>query len=146
MGKENVNTKKEPLNIPVMIFCIIGTVLLVLGALLIKSNNFKLNIFKAEGTVTSVQTSVNANGEIESRSLLLSYKGGRSDYNATLVVPADSTKTMGDKITLYYDFFNPDSVSEIRTGYQGYLALIIGLILVLKTAPRFIRNLKDNYL
>ena len=79
MGKENVNTKKEPLNIPVMIFCIIGTVLLVLGALLIKSNNFKLNIFKAEGTVTSVQTSVNANGEIESRSLLLSYKGGRSD-------------------------------------------------------------------
>ena len=53
---------------------------------------------------------------------------------------------MGDKITLYYDFFNPDSVSEIRTGYQGYLALIIGLILVLKTAPRFIRILKDNYL
>lgn len=146
MGKGNTNQSKEPLNIPVMIFCIVGTVLLVLGVMLIKSNSFRLNVFKAEGTVMSVQTKRDANGEYVSKELNLRYNAGRSDYTASLLVPVDSDKTMGDKITLYYDFFKPDSVSEVRTGYQGYLALIIGLILVLKTAPRFIRILKDNYI
>ena len=62
MGK---NKKKEDLNVGVMIFCIIGVVLTVLGVLLIKNTNLKMNIIGTEGTVTGVQTSTNANGEIE---------------------------------------------------------------------------------
>ena len=41
MGKQR---KKEELNIPVMILCIIGTVLVVFGILLLKNENFKLTI------------------------------------------------------------------------------------------------------
>lgn len=143
MGK-NVG-KKENLNIGVMIFCIVGVVLTVLGVLLIKNNNFRMNIIGVDGTVTGVQTSTNANGEIERVVVNLSYKANKSDYTANLNVDKTDLK-IGDKMNLYHDLFEPSSVSLKRTGYEGYIALIIGLILVLKTGPRFYRILRDNYL
>ena len=53
---------------------------------------------------------------------------------------------MGDTYTLYYDFFEPSSVNDKRSGYYGYVSLIVGLILVLKNFPRFLRIIRDNYL
>lgn len=143
MGK-NVR-KKEDLNIGVMVFCIVGVVLTVLGVLLIKDSNFKMNIIKAEGTVTGVQTSTNANGEIELVVVNLAYKANKSDYTAQLKVSQTDLK-IGDKIDLYHDLFDPSSVSSTRRGYEGYIALIVGLIFVLKTGPRFYRIMRDNYL
>lgn len=143
MGKSKV---KEELNIPVMIFCIIGTVLVVLGFLLMKNNNFKLDIFSTEGVVSSVQTATNAEGVIESKTLTISYTAARGDYTATIYVSGDDTRKIGDRVALYYDFFDPKSVNTERRGYEGYIAIILGAILVLKTGPRFIRILKDNYL
>ena len=61
MGQKK-ERKKEELNIPTMILCIIGIVLTVFGFLLLKNDNFKLNVISAEGTVTSVQTKTNADG------------------------------------------------------------------------------------
>lgn len=145
MGKEKSRAKEE-LNIPVMIFCIIGTVLVVLGFLLMKNNNFKLDIFSTEGVVSGVQTATNADGVIESKNLTISYSASKGDYTATIYVSSDDTRQIGDKTTLYYDFFDPTSVNTKRRGYEGYIAIIIGAILVLKTGPRFIRILKDNYL
>ena len=49
-------------------------------------------------------------------------------------------------MTLYYDFLSPESVGNKRSGYIGYLATIIGIILVIKTGPRFVYIIKDNYL
>ena len=144
MGKDRVNSK-EALSIPTMIFCIIGAVLVVLGFLLIKNNNFRLNVISTEGTVTGVQTATNANGEVESRSATLSYTASKGDYTANINNVVDDVQ-IGDKINLYYDFFEPSSVSDSRRGYQGYLALIIGLIALLKTGPRFYRIIRDNYL
>lgn len=143
MGKSKF---KEELNIPVMIFCIIGTVLVVLGFLLMKNNNFKLDIFSTEGVVSSVQTATNAEGVIESKTLTISYTAARGDYTATIYVSSDDTRQIGDRVALYYDFFDPKSVNTERRGYEGYIAIILGAILVLKTGPRFIRILKDNYL
>lgn len=145
MGKTNKDRKTEELNIPVMIFCIVGTVLTVLGIMLMRSNNFKLDIISTTGTVTGVQTSTNAEGEVENRVVTLSYKAGKSDYTATIKAVKEDRK-IGDKIDLYYDFLSPESVNNKRTGYEGYIAVIIGLILVLKTGPRFCRIIKDNYL
>ena len=142
MGK---NKKKEDLNITVMVFCIIGVVLTVLGALLIKNANFRMNIIGTEGTVTGVQTSTNANGEVESVIVNLTYNANRSDYTASLNVDETDLK-IGDKLELYHDIFEPSSVSLKRSGYEGYISLILGLILVLKTGPRFYRILRDNYL
>lgn len=142
MGK---NKKKEDLNITVMVFCIIGVVLTVLGALLIKNANFRMNIIGTEGTVTGVQTSTNANGEVESVIVNLTYNANRSDYTASLNVDETDLK-IGDKLDLYHDIFEPSSVSLKRSGYEGYISLILGLILVLKTGPRFYRILRDNYL
>lgn len=142
MGK---NKKKEDLNIAVMVFCIIGVVLTVLGALLIKNANFRMNIIGTEGTVTGVQTSTNANGEVESVIVNLTYNANRSDYTASLNVDETDLK-IGDKLDLYHDIFEPSSVSLKRSGYEGYISLILGLILVLKTGPRFYRILRDNYL
>ena len=139
------NKKKEDLNITVMVFCIIGVVLTVLGALLIKNANFRMNIIGTEGTVTGVQTSTNANGEVESVIVNLTYNANRSDYTASLNVDETDLK-IGDKLDLYHDIFEPSSVSLKRSGYEGYISLILGLILVLKTGPRFYRILRDNYL
>ena len=55
--------QKEDLNIPTMIFCIIGVVLSVFGFLLLKNDNFKLNIISTEGTVSGVQTKTTADGK-----------------------------------------------------------------------------------
>ena len=143
MGK--TESKKEDLNIGVMIICIIGVVLTVLGALLVRDNNLKLNIVKAEGTVTGVKTSTDANGNVVAVSVNLSYNASRADYTATIDTNRTDLK-VGDKMNLYYDFFTPTSVRTSRFGYQGYISLIIGLILVLKTGPRFFRIIRDNYL
>ena len=40
----------------------------------------------------------------------------------------------------------PENVSVKRSGYIGYLSIILGIILVIKTGPKFIRIIKDNYL
>lgn len=142
MGKVQ---KKEELNIPVMIVCIIGVVLVVFGLLLLKSENFRLNVISTEGTVTGVQTKTNADGVIESRSVNLSYIANNSDYQATIDAYPDEIQ-IGDKMTLYYDFLSPSSVNDHRTGYIGYLALIIGVVSVIKTGPKFVRIIRDNYL
>ena len=70
MGKTN---KKEELNIPVMILSIVGVVLVVFGFLLLKNENFKLNVISTQGTVTGTTIRQTAEGEIESRTVNLSY-------------------------------------------------------------------------
>lgn len=145
MGKTKTNNGKEDLHIPTMIFCILGIVLVVLGFLLVKNNNFRLDIISTKGTVTSVQTSTDANGDVVSRNAVLSYTANKSDYTANVTNVAEGVQ-IGDKIDLYYDLFEPSSVSDRRRGYEGYLALIIGLIAVLKTGPRFYKIIRDNYL
>lgn len=142
MGKEK---KKEALHIPTMIFCIVGLVLTILGILLLKNQNFKLNVISTQGTVIGVQTKTTAEGTVESRSVNLSYIANNGSYDATIRNYPEDIE-IGEKMTLYYDFFSPASVSDKRTGYQAYLATIIGLILILKTGPRFVRIIKDNYL
>ena len=49
-------------------------------------------------------------------------------------------------MTLYYDILSPESVGNKRSGYIGYIATVLGIILVLKTGPKFVRIIKDNYL
>ena len=142
MGKTR---KKEELNIPVMVLCIIGAVLLVFGGLLLKTENFKLKVISTEGTVTGVTVAKTAEGEIESRSINLSYIANNSSYNATISNYADEIQ-IGEKMTLYYDLLSPAHVSDRRSGYIGYIAAIIGVVLLIKTGPRFIRIIKDNYL
>ena len=142
MGKTK---KKEELNIPVMVLCIVGTVLVVFGFMLLRNDNFKLNVISTEGTVTGTQIKQAADGNIESRSVNLSYRANNSDYNATINNYPDNVN-IGDKITLYYDLISPESVSDTRRGYIDYIAVILGIILVVKTGPKFIRIIKDNYL
>ena len=142
MGKTR---KKEELSIPVMILCIVGVVLVVFGFLLLKTENFKLNIISTQGSVTGVQVKKTADGVIESRSVNLSYIANNSTYNATISNYPDDI-AIGDKMTLYYDFLSPESVGNKRSGYIGYLAVILGIILVGKLGPRFLRIIKDNYL
>ena len=77
MGKTN---KKEELNIPVMILCIVGVVLLIFGFLLLKNDNFKLNIIGTQGTVTGTQIKQTAEGVIESRTVNLSYLANNCRY------------------------------------------------------------------
>jgi len=142
MGKTN---KKEELNIPVMILCIVGVVLVVFGFLLLKNDNFKLNIISTQGTVTGTTIKQTAEGVIESRVVNLSYIANNSSYSATIQNYPDEIN-IGDKMTLYYDLLSPESVGDKRSGYFGYLAAILGVILVIKTGPRFIKIIKDNYL
>ncbi len=142
MGKNN---KKEDLSISTMIFCIVGAVLTVLGIMLLKNTGFKMSVIGTEGSVTGIQTSTNANGETERIVANITYKANRTDYTASLDTN-DTNIKIGDKITLYYDFFQPTYVGMKRNGYQGYISLVIGLILVLKTGPRFYRIMRDNYL
>ena len=142
MGK---TSKKEELHIPTMIFCIVGVVLVVFGFLLLKNENFKLNVISTEGTVTGVQVKKTADGVIESRSVNLSYIANNSTYTATISNYPDEV-AIGDKMPLYYDFLSPASVGDRRSGYIGYIAVILGVILALKTGPRFVRIIKDNYL
>ncbi len=143
MGK--TANKKEDLSIVTMVFCIVGIVLTILGILLLKNVSFRMTVIGTEGNVTGIQTSTNANGEVERIVANLSYKANKSDYTASLDT-SDTNIKIGDKMTLYYDFFKPEAVALKRGGYQGYVALIIGLILVLKTGPRFYRIMRDNYL
>ena len=142
MGKTN---KKEELSIPVMILSIVGVVLVVFGFLLLKNENFKLNIISTQGTVTGTTVGQTAEGEIESRTVNLSYLANNNSYNATIQNYPDEIN-IGDKITLYYDLLSPESVSDKRKGYIGYLSVILGVVLVLKSGPRFLRIIKDNYL
>ena len=137
--------KKEDLNIPTMILCIIGAVLTVFGILVLKNDNFKLNVISTEGTVTSVQTKTNAEGIVESRAVNLSYIANNSNYNATINNFTEEID-IGSKMTLYYDILSPESVSDKRKGYIGYLSAFLGIILVIKKGPRFLRIIKDNYL
>lgn len=142
MGKTN---KKEELNIPVMILSIVGVVLVVFGFLLLKNDNFKLNVISTQGTVTGTTIRQTAEGTIESRTVNLSYSANKGNYNATIQnYPAEIN--IGDKITLYYDLLSPASVSDRRTGYVGYIAVILGIVFVVKAGPRFIRAIKDNFL
>ena len=143
MGKEVIN--REKLSIPVMVFTIVGVVLLVLGFMLVKKNNFRMQVISVEGTISSVQTATDSQGNVTSKTFSVSYNANRSDYTAT-VSGDDSNMVVGDKMTLYYDMFEPTSVSDRRSGYQGYLALVIGLILVLKNGARFFRIIRDNYI
>lgn len=144
MGKTS-GRKKEELNIPVMIFCIVGVVLVVVGFLLLKNSHFHLNVISTEGTVTGVQTKTTADGVVESRVVNLSYIANNSSYTATIANYTTDIQ-IGEKMTLYYDFLSPSSVGNKRSGYIEYLATIIGIILVVKTGPRFIRIIQDNYL
>lgn len=137
--------KKEELSIPVMIFCIIGVVLAVLGFMLIKNQNFKLNVFSTEGTVTGIKTASDG-GELVNVTVNLSYNVAKTDYTASITNYSDTSVTMGDKIILYYDFFEPTSINIKRSGYLGYISLIVGIILCIKTLPRFIKIIKDNYI
>ena len=137
--------KKESLNIPVMILCIVGVVLTVFGFLLAKSENFKLKIFAAQGTVTGTQTKTTADGVLESRDITLSYIANNSNYTATIYNYEEDIAT-GEQLTLYYDILAPENVNIKRSGYIGYIAIILGIILVIKTGPKFLRIIKDNYL
>ena len=143
MGKNTNN--KEKLSIVTMVFCIIGVVLTVLGIMLLKNVSFRMTVIGTEGTVTGVQTSTDSNGEIVKRSITLTYQANKANYNASLDVDDPNIKN-GDKKTIYYDFLKPEIITLKRNGYQGYVALLIGLILVLKTGPRFYRIMRDNYI
>ncbi len=144
MGNVSSNAK-EQLSISVMIFSIVGVVLTVLGFMLCKNGNFRLQIFGTEGIVSGIQTSTGADGSIVGKTITISYSANRGNYTASLN-GVDLDLQMGDKVTLYYDFFEPTSVRDKRTGYYGYIALFVGVILVLKNGPRFVRIIKDNYL
>lgn len=137
--------KKEELSIPVMVLCIIGVVLTVFGFFLLKNDSFKLRVISTEGTVTGVTVAKNGEGEVEKRSINLSYIASNGNYTAN-ISNYDREINIGDKMTLYYDFLSPSSVDNKRGGYVGYLAAIIGIILIVKTGPRFLRIIKDNYL
>ena len=136
---------KESLNIPIMILCIIGFVLAIFGFFVLKNEEFKLKVISTQGTVTGITISRNAEGEVEQRTVTLSYIANNSNYNATISNYSEEIE-MGDQMTLYYDFLSPSSVDNKRSGYVGYLSVIIGLILVVKTGPRFFRIIRDNYL
>ena len=142
MGKTN---KKEELSIPVMMICIVGVVLVVFGFLLLKTGYFNLNVISTQGTVTGTTIKQTSDGTIESRTINLSYLANNASYNATIQNYPEEV-TIGDRITLYYDLISPESVSDKRSGYLGYLAVILGIIMVLKTGPRFAKIIKDNYL
>lgn len=142
MGKAK---KKEELSIPVMILCIIGVVSIVFGFLLLKNDKFKLIIFSTESTVTSTVTASSADKTETSTVVNLSYIANNSNYTAT-IANYDKDVKIGDKITLYYDIFSPETISQKRTGYLGYIAVILGIILTIKTGPRFLRIIKDNFL
>ena len=81
MGKQR---KKEELNIPIMVLCIVGTVLTVFGILLLKTENFRLKVLSAEGTVTGVTIAKTADGDVERRAVNLSYIANNNNYNATI--------------------------------------------------------------
>lgn len=142
MGKTNT---KEELSIPVMILSIVGVVLVVFGFLLLKNDNFKLNVISTQGTVTGTTIKQTAEGTIESRTVNLSYLANNNSYNATIQNYPDEIN-IGDKVTLYYDLLSPESVSDKRKGYVGYLAVILGIVFVVKSGPRFLRIIRDNYL
>ena len=143
MDKKEV--KKENLSVPVMICCIIGVVMTIFGIFVLRNDNFKLKVISTTGTVDGITVSRNSDGVVESRSVNLSYIANNTKYTAT--IPNYSGEiNMGDTMTLYYDFLSPTSVDNKRTGYIGYLAVFIGIILVIKTGPKFIRIIKDNYL
>ena len=146
MGNKKVEktNEKEKLNIPVMLLCIIGAVLIGLGVMLLKSYNFKLNIIPSKGSVSSIQTAKDTDGNI-STSIVVAYKASSGNYDATIVAN-DTQYQLGNEVILYYDFFSPESVSLNPSGYLGYISLIVGLILVVKTGPRFFRIIRDNYL
>lgn len=137
--------KKEELNIPIMILCIVGVVLMVFGFLVLKNDNFKLNIISTEGTVTGTQIKQNADGVIESRAINLSYLANNASYTATIQNYPEELN-LGDKLTLHYDLFSPESVSDKRRGYVGYICAILAVILLVKTGPKFLRIIRDNYL
>lgn len=142
MGKTNT---REELSIPVMILSIVGVVLVVFGFLLLKNDNFKLNVISTQGTVTGTTIKQTAEGTIESRTVNLSYLANNNSYNATIQNYPDEIN-IGDKVTLYYDLLSPESVSDKRKGYVGYLAVILGIVFVVKSGPRFLRIIRDNYL
>ena len=144
-NKSEKNREKESLNIGVMVLCIIGVVLTVFGFLVAKAEDFKLKVFSANGTVVTVQTKTNAEGITETRDITLSYIASNSNYTATIYNYEEDAR-IGDQMTLYYDFLSPEYVGIKRSGYIGYLAMIIGVALTFKTGPRFLRIIKDNYL
>ena len=119
MGKAK---KKEELSIPVMILCIIGVVSIVFGFLLLKNDKFKLIIFSTESTVTGTVTANSADKTETSTVVNLSYIANNSNYTAT-IANYDKDVKIVDKITLYYDIFSPETISEKRTGYLGYIAV-----------------------
>ena len=136
---------KEDLNIFVMIFCIIGVVLTIFGLFVLKNDNFKLKVISTTGTVTGVTVSKNSDGVVENRSVNLNYVASNGTYNAT-IASYDKEINIGETMTLYYDFLSPSSVDNKRSGYIGYLSVILGIILVVKLGPRFVRIIRDNYL
>ena len=144
-NKSNERTEKESLNIGVMVLCIIGVVLVVFGVLVAKAEDLKLKIWSADGTVVTVLAKTNAEGVVETRDITLSYIASNSNYTAT-IYNYDKNAVIGDKMTLYYDFLSPEFVGIKRSGYIGYLAVILGIAFVNKTGPRFLRIIKDNYL
>ena len=139
------NNGKEKLNLITMVFFIVGFVALILGFLLVKNNNFRMQILSTEGVVTGINTSNDSDGSTISRVLSITYNANRGDYTATLN-DTSNTLQLGDKKTLYYDIFEPTSVSDKRGGYEGYIALVLGAIVVLRTGPKFYRIIRDNYL
>ena len=131
MGKER---KKEELNIPVMILCIVGVVLVVFGFLLLKTENFKLNVISTEGTVTGVQIKKTADGVVESRSVNLSYTANNGSYNTLIpgsgnnefyVVStrANNSKNNKNNVTItYYNSVSDGTNNNIPYNETGYTA------------------------
>ena len=113
--------------------------------MLAKNGNFRLNVLSTEGTVTGVNTS-KVNGEIVGVGVNLSYNANKTVYTASIANYGDENVQIGDKIQLYYDFLEPSSVDIKRSGYVAYISLIVGIILCIKTLPRFVRIIRDNYI
>lgn len=146
MGNKKVKKEytKEELSIPVMLFSIIGAVLIGLGIMLMINYNFKLNVIPSKGTVSSVQTAKDEEGNT-STFIVVAYKASSGNYDAT-IAENDTVYQLGTEVILYYDFLSPESVSLNPRGWQGYLSLIIGIVLIIKNGPRFFRIIRDNYL
>ena len=141
---EKVENTKEKLSITVMLLCIIGVVLVGLGVMLIRSYNFKLNIIPTKANVSSIQNRRDTYGN-EDRVAIVNYSTSSGNYSAE-IIDNDNEFQLSAQVILYHDFFTPESVSITPSGYPGYIAIIIGLILVIKTGPRFFRIIRDNYL
>ena len=139
-----INKSKEKFNLPIMIMYIIGVVLIVFGVLIVVNRGMGLNLFPTTGTINSTQRFVDNNGN-EEKSATVQYRIDNTNYTATITNATKNYK-LSENIVLYYDLVDPSHISVKPTGYIGYICSILGIILIIKTGPKFIRIIRDNYL